>query len=90
MGLGVPFNVASYALLTAMIAQVCGLKAGNNDLSDIPLFYMLRSPHLSEVSFTLSFSPLFCHCLILFSTPFYFTFPPQAILCILSVTHTCT
>jgi thymidylate synthase len=28
MFLGVPFNIASYSLLTAMIAQVCGLKVG--------------------------------------------------------------
>ena len=28
LGLGVPFNITSYALLTCMLAQVCGLKRG--------------------------------------------------------------
>jgi thymidylate synthase len=29
MGLGVPFNIASYALLTVMMAHVCKLKPGD-------------------------------------------------------------
>ncbi|KAL9652647.1 hypothetical protein ABK040_003950 [Willaertia magna] len=29
MGLGIPFNIASYALLTRLVGQVCGLKCGD-------------------------------------------------------------
>lgn len=38
--LGVPFNIASYSLLTAMIAQVCGLKPGEfiHTLGDAHLY----------------------------------------------------
>lgn len=56
--LGVPFNIASYALLTMMIAQVCGLKYGEfiHTLGDAHLY----SNHMEQAELQLSrdFYPL--------------------------------
>lgn len=53
--LGVPFNIASYALLTMMIAQVCGLKLGEfvHTFGDVHLY----SNHVEQAKLQLTRTP---------------------------------
>ena len=53
--LGVPFNIASYALLTMMVAQVCNLQPGEfiHTLGDAHLY----NNHLEQTQLQLSRSP---------------------------------
>ncbi|MFO1493065.1 MAG: thymidylate synthase [Lysobacterales bacterium] len=54
--LGVPFNIASYALLTAMVAQVCELRLGDfvHTLGDAHLYLN----HLEQARLQLTRTPL--------------------------------
>ena len=65
--LGVPFNIASYALLTHMLAHVCGLKAGDfvHSLGDAHIY----ANHFEQVKTQLERKPTALPQLVMHNPP---------------------
>jgi thymidylate synthase len=77
MFLGVPFNIASYALLTAMVAQATGLAPGEfiHTLGDAHLYLN----HLDQAALQLSREPMAPPRLVLAPQADLFAFTPEDI-----------
>ena len=65
--LGVPFNIASYALLTMMVAKVCNLELGDfvHTFGDVHIY----SNHLEQINLQLSRTPRSLPKMIIKSNP---------------------
>lgn len=58
IGLGVPFNMASYAMLTHIIAECCGIKAGilKHIIGDAHIY----ENHITALESQLEMEPIQC------------------------------
>lgn len=73
-GLGVPFNIASYALLTYMIAHVTGLKPGDfiHTLGDAHIYLNHIEPLQKQVGLiNLSDVNGICDCTFIYYAQYY-------------------
>jgi hypothetical protein len=53
LGLGVPFNIASYSLLTCMLAKLCGLKPGIYACIVLSFYHYINLSHVFTVPIAL-------------------------------------